>query len=131
MKARVQIVEAGAALAMRRARTAYPMVLIRSGVGGPGGDPALAMRVRVLTDGQLSQYNDPIVDKLITEGEPIFDQQKRDQHFKQLWKYVHEQALFVPLYQDVQIQGLGKRVDWKLAGGPTGLRRISWQPGYP
>ncbi len=132
MKAKGQIVEVGTALSMWRGRTAYAMTLIRSGVGGAGGDPALSMRVRVLTDGQLSQYSDPVVDKLITDGEPIFDQAKRHEHFKQLWKYVHEQALFVPLYQDVGIHGLGKRVDWKMpAGNPAGLRRITWQPGYP
>ncbi|MSQ33200.1 MAG: ABC transporter substrate-binding protein [Dehalococcoidia bacterium] len=132
MKAKGQIVEVGTALSMWRGRTAYAMTLIRSGVGGAGGDPALSMRVRILTDGQLSQYNDPIVDKLITDGEPIFDQAKRHEHFKQLWKYFNEQALFVPLYQDIGIHGLGKRVDWKMpAGNPSGLRRITWQPGYP
>ncbi|MBI3953182.1 MAG: ABC transporter substrate-binding protein [Chloroflexi bacterium] len=132
MKAKGQIVEVGTALSMWRGRTAYAMTLIRSGVGGAGGDPALAMRVRILTDGQLSQYNDPTVDKLITGGEPIFDQQKRHEHFKQLWKYAHEQALFVPLYQDVGIHGLGKRVDWKFPpGNPSHLRRVTWREGSP
>ena len=40
----------------------------------------------------------------------------------------------VPLYNDVLIYGLGKRVNWKVPKGhiePYGLERVTWAPGNP
>lgn len=110
----------------------YPFQFIRFQF--PDFDPANVAYYAWRCGGWLSQMCDPELDKLMNEAEAAFEPEERDKVWKKVYLRFHEEALMLPLYNDVLIYGMGKRVNWKVPKGhiePYGLERVTWSPGNP
>ncbi len=60
---------------------------------------------------QDSNYN-PVLDELLNESKRTMDDQARESLYHQVIEIIHEQAAFVPLYQQVDLYGLSQRISW-------------------
>jgi peptide/nickel transport system substrate-binding protein len=60
---------------------------------------------------QDSEYN-PVLDSLLNESKRTMDDQAREELYHQVIEIIHEQAAFVPLYQQVDLYGVSQRVSF-------------------
>ena len=81
-----------------------------------------------------SETSDLVLDKIIDDADSIFDTKERDAQWKKAYRRIWDEALTFPLYQDVLLMGLSKRVDWTMPGAtyePLGIERVRWRAGFP
>lgn len=60
---------------------------------------------------QDDMYNE-LLDELLNESKRTMDDAKRADLYHQVIQIVHDQAAFVPLYQQVDLYGMSQRVNW-------------------
>ncbi|MEE9610051.1 MAG: ABC transporter substrate-binding protein [Desulfatiglandales bacterium] len=135
VKAKYKLVEVGTLMSWwqdpKREKT-YPFQFIRHQTPMP--DPIGFTYYAWGTGKWLSAVWDEGLDKLLAERDKIFDVKGAQKHYKKIYKYVHENALNVTVYQDVLLHGLGPRIDWWIPKGtiePYGFERITWRAGHP
>jgi peptide/nickel transport system substrate-binding protein len=61
----------------------------------------------------LSNYANPDFDRMIDEAQAIMDEKKRLEQYHRINRLLVEDAAFVPLYQQLDLYGVNKRLRWK------------------
>jgi peptide/nickel transport system substrate-binding protein len=65
------------------------------------------------TSANLTSYSNPELDRLFDEAQSIMDEKKRLAEYHQINKLWVEDAAAVPLYQQLDLYGASKRLNWK------------------
>src|SRR3989449_979163 len=65
------------------------------------------------TGANLTSYSNPELDRLFDEAQAIMDEKKRLAEYHQINKLWVEDAAAVPLYQQLDLYGASKRLNWK------------------
>ncbi|OLB96134.1 MAG: hypothetical protein AUH30_13525 [Candidatus Rokubacteria bacterium 13_1_40CM_68_15] len=65
------------------------------------------------TGANLTTYSNPDLDRLFDEAQTIMDEKKRLAEYQQINKLWVEDAAAVPLYQQLDLYGASKRLNWK------------------
>jgi peptide/nickel transport system substrate-binding protein len=90
---------------------AGPVWLIGWGTGALDAEPVY---VPLFRSGKvLANYANPEFDRMIDEAQAIMDDKKRLEQYHRINRLMVEDLPFVPLYQQVDLYGVNKRLDWK------------------
>jgi peptide/nickel transport system substrate-binding protein len=90
---------------------AGPVWLIGWGVAALDAEPVYVPLFR--SGKPLANYANPDFDRMVDEATAIMDEKKRLDQFRRINRLMVEDMPFVPLYQQVDLYGVSKRVDWK------------------
>ncbi|MBM3946980.1 MAG: ABC transporter substrate-binding protein, partial [SAR202 cluster bacterium] len=137
IKARPRLTEVGTVVSYANefpSRT-YPIRLYRvNGLSAEGEAPGYVKHSKVLTEGFNGQMVDPKLEAWGLQLRTAFEPADRERIHREMYKYLHEQALTIPLLGGVLIHAFNQRVDWELVPGQTTvthLWRSKWLPGAP
>ena len=100
----------------RRAET--PMYLLGWAVAAADADNIFTALLN--SDGPLSTYANPEVDRLTVQARAELDPRRRLKLYSQLATIVHDDAAWIPLFQYEDLYGASKRLQWQ----PRGDERI-------
>ncbi len=90
---------------------AGPVWLIGWGVAAMDAEPVY---VPLFRSGKiLANYANPEFDRMIDEAQAIMDEPKRLQQYHRINRLMVDDVPVVPLYQQVDLYGVSKRLDWK------------------
>jgi len=90
---------------------AGPVWLIGWGTAAMDAEPVY---VPLFRSGKLlSNYGNPEFDRMIDEAQAIMDEPKRLQQYQRINRLMVDDMPFVPLYQQVDLYGVNKRLDWR------------------
>src|SRR5215510_13658325 len=90
---------------------AGPVWLIGWGVSAMDAEPVY---VPLFRSGKiLANYANPEFDRMIDEAQAIMEEPKRLQQYHRINRLMVDDLPFVPLYQQVDLYGVSKRLDWK------------------
>ena len=131
MKVNYKVVEVGTLMSWWQNPTreqTYPFQFLRhqTNITDPAGFTYYAWG----TKRWLSVVWDEGLDKILAQREKILDMGEAKLHYRKLYKYVHDNALTVPVYQDILLHGLGPKIDWWIPKGtiePYGFERVTWR----
>jgi peptide/nickel transport system substrate-binding protein len=93
------------------AHKAGPMWLI--GWGSPVMDAENIYVPLFRTGNLLSNYHNPDLDRMVDEAQTIMDEKKRLAQYHAINKLWIEDQAAVPLYQQLDLYGASKRINWK------------------
>ncbi|MBI3954356.1 MAG: hypothetical protein HY330_07565, partial [Chloroflexi bacterium] len=126
LKAQYRLVEVSSLIRLWRTKEAFPMSFVRS--WNVYADPTAHFISYMKSDGGVSFYADPVMDKIWDDARRIVDPVKQAQAFEKFFTYIHEQAYVVDLYAIVDNHGIGPKVDWRYPPGlPSRLDLITWR----
>ena len=90
---------------------AGPVWLIGWGVAAMDAEPVY---VPLFRSGKiLANYSNADFDRMIDEAQGIMDEKKRLEQYQRINRLMVDDMPFVPLYQQVDLYGVNKRLDWK------------------
>jgi peptide/nickel transport system substrate-binding protein len=90
---------------------AGPVWLIGWGVAAMDAEPVY---VPLFRSGKiLANYANPEFDRMVDEAQAIMEEPKRLQQYHRINRLMVDDLPFVPLYQQVDLYGVNKRLDWK------------------
>jgi peptide/nickel transport system substrate-binding protein len=93
---------------------AGPVWLI--GWGTPTYDAETVYVPLFRTGGVFVNYHNPDFDRMVDEAQTIMDEKKRLEQYHRINKLWVEDAAGMPLYQQVDLYGVSKRLQWKARG---------------
>jgi peptide/nickel transport system substrate-binding protein len=93
---------------------AGPVWLI--GWGTPTYDAETVYVPLFRTGGVFVNYHNPDLDRMVDEAQTIMDEKKRLEQYHRINKLWVEDAAAMPLYQQVDLYGASKRLQWKARG---------------
>jgi ABC-type transport system substrate-binding protein len=115
------------------ART-YPLRTYRSAIVGSGEPSNYIVFPKALVEGDQSQIQDAKLEAWGKQLRTTFDPAQRDAVFRDIYKYVHDQAIDIPLLGGVLLTAFSQRVDYQPSGAGYSMDHIwrsRWLPGYP
>ncbi len=90
---------------------AGPVWLIGWGVGALDAE---SVYVPLFRSGKvLANYYNPDFDRVVDEAQAIMDEKKRLEQYHRINRLLVDDAAVVPLYQQVDLYGVNKRLQWK------------------
>jgi len=107
IKIRVRTMERPAMFTAWRGKTLQGIILAASGAMGSA---STRLDNYVVSSGEFAYGGDPALDALFQQQARERDPQKREALLHALQRQVHEQALFVPIYEIAGLSGVGPRV---------------------
>ena len=66
--------------------------------------------------GQLGNYHNPDFDRMVDDAQTIMDEKKRLAQYHAISKLWLEDQAAVPLYQQLDLYGVSRRLEWKARG---------------
>jgi peptide/nickel transport system substrate-binding protein len=93
---------------------AGPVWLIGWGAGSYDAETIYGPLFR--TGGVFVNYHNPDFDRMVDEAQAIMDEQKRLEQYHRINRLWVEEAAAMPLYQQVDLYGVSKRLVWKARG---------------
>ena len=137
IKARDRLTEVGTIVSYAGdspART-YPIRMYRvNGLSAEGEAPGYVTFSKNTPEGFNGQMLDPKLEAWALQMRTTFEPAEREKINREIYLYLHEQALTIPLLGGVLIFGFNQRVDWDIVPGQTTvthLWRTTWMPGAP
>lgn len=135
IKARYRLTEVGTLVSYwgeQPSRT-FPIQFIRSSVSN-GEVSGYIWCTEALPECRLSQIGDTKLDNSAIKLRTAFEIAERQAIYEEIYRYLHEQAITIPLMGGVQIHALSNRIDWDNVpgqGNTPHMWRTRWMPGYP
>jgi peptide/nickel transport system substrate-binding protein len=107
----LQVTEYGAYVGALFSGNAPDLFLIGWGNAPLDADFILVPLLR--TDELLSYVSDDVLDALLDTGRTTVDREARLAAYREATARIHEQALVVPLYKQLDVYGVSDRIDWQ------------------
>ena len=136
IKARLRITEVGTLMSYWQeipSRT-YPIQLIRAQLSNEGAPPGYVWCTEAQPECRLSPLGDVKADDWVLKLRTAFDPAEREQIYREVYRYVHDQAVSIPALGGVLIHAFNQRVDWEPIPGTMSVRhlwRSKWLQGAP
>ena len=76
----------------------------------------------------VSQADQDMIDGLLQQGLSTMDPAAREGIYHQIVQYVYDNAVFVPLYQQVDLYGISSRIEWSARSDESiRVADVSWK----
>lgn len=123
--------EVGSWVRMMQGRTWDGLTMVRGRF--TERDASFVLEQRLSKTATLGKSDIPEVDAGLEAARNIFDPKAREEHWRNMYHFIHDNVYSITLYQDFLMHGVGPRIDFPFPDGEILVRfieYIKWRPGY-